>query len=61
MSIPQIGGDIIEHKAQLIEFLAKGSKEKSNWKIGTEHEKFVYNKQTLLPLEYTPFILFPCI
>ena len=46
MSIPQVGGKIIEHKAQLIEFLANGSKEKSAWKIGTEHEKFIYNKQT---------------
>ena len=52
MSIPQIGGDLIEHCSQLAEYLAVGSKPKSQWKIGTEHEKFVYNRSSNLPLPY---------
>ena len=43
----------IVNKSQLAEFLANGSKPKSSWKIGTEHEKFVYNKKTCLPLPYS--------
>ena len=52
MSIPQIGGDLIENKSQLTKFLENGSKAKPAWKIGTEHEKFVYNKRTSMPLPY---------
>ena len=52
MSIPQSGGGTIESKSQLAEYLASGCKPKSEWRIGTEHEKFGYNKQTLLPLPY---------
>jgi len=32
----------IENKNDLIEALSKGNKPKSQWRIGTEHEKFVY-------------------
>ena len=40
----------IETKAQLIEELASGSKPKSAWKIGTEHEKFPFLTATLKPV-----------
>mgnify|MGYP006966964081 CR=1 FL=1 len=40
MSIPQSGGGPIEHPSQLAEYLAAGCKPKSDWRIGTEHEKF---------------------
>ena len=53
MSIPQVGGGTLEHESQLAEFLANGSKIKSDWKIGTEHEKFVYDKRSYLPLPYS--------
>ena len=33
---------VIEHRAQLIETFAKGEKPPERWRIGTEHEKFVY-------------------
>jgi glutamate--cysteine ligase len=33
---------IIESRDQLIAFMAKGEKPKDRWRIGTEHEKFVY-------------------
>ena len=42
----------IETKAQLIEELASGSKPKSAWKIGTEHEKFAFLTDTLQPVPY---------
>lgn len=52
MSIPQTGGGPIEHRDQLAEHLAEGCKPKEDWRIGTEHEKFGYDKDTLLPLPY---------
>ena len=53
MSIPQSGGGRIENHNQLIEYLASGCKPKSDWRIGTEHEKFGYFKETLLPIPYS--------
>ncbi|MBN2759378.1 MAG: glutamate--cysteine ligase [Rhodobacteraceae bacterium] len=52
MSIPQSGGGPIESKAQLAEYLAAGCKPKDQWRIGTEHEKFGYCRDTLNPLPY---------
>ena len=52
MSIPQSGGEPIEHKRQLAEYLEAGNKPKSDWRIGTEHEKFGYCRDTLMPLPY---------
>ncbi|GAB6052995.1 glutamate--cysteine ligase [Magnetospira thiophila] len=42
----------ITHKQQLIDHLASGCKPPSQWKIGTEHEKFAYDLDTLIPLPY---------
>ncbi|NQW15052.1 MAG: glutamate--cysteine ligase [Rhodobacter sp.] len=52
MSIPQFGGGPIEHHDQLAEMLQSGCKPKSDWRIGTEHEKFGYIKSSHLPLPY---------
>ncbi|MCB1356780.1 MAG: glutamate--cysteine ligase, partial [Maritimibacter sp.] len=52
MSIPQSGGGPIERPEQLAEYLASGCKPKEEWRIGTEHEKFGYCKDTLRPLPY---------
>ena len=52
MSIPQSGGGPIERHEQLAEYLAEGCKPKQDWRIGTEHEKFGYCKETLKPLPY---------
>jgi len=52
MSIPQSGGGPIEHHSQLAEYLASGCKPKADWRIGTEHEKFGYCKDTLRPIPY---------
>ncbi|SPJ22950.1 glutamate--cysteine ligase [Palleronia abyssalis] len=52
MSIPQTGGGPVESQDQLAEYLAAGCKPKDAWRIGTEHEKFGYCKDTLKPLPY---------
>jgi glutamate--cysteine ligase len=52
MSIPQSGGGPIERHEQLAEYLAEGCKPRADWRIGTEHEKFGYCKDTLKPLPY---------
>ncbi|WP_341211734.1 glutamate--cysteine ligase [uncultured Limimaricola sp.] len=52
MSIPQSGGGPIEHHSQLAEYLASGCKPQSDWRIGTEHEKFGYCRDSHLPLPY---------
>ncbi|PYG30517.1 glutamate--cysteine ligase [Pelagimonas varians] len=52
MSIPQSGGGPIERHEQLAEYLSSGCKPKEDWRIGTEHEKFGYCRDTLKPLPY---------
>ncbi|MGC8201540.1 glutamate--cysteine ligase [Aliiroseovarius sp. PTFE2010] len=52
MSIPQSGGGPIESYDQLAEYLESGCKPAQDWRIGTEHEKFGYCKDTLRPLPY---------
>ncbi|WP_370231088.1 glutamate--cysteine ligase [Cognatishimia sp.] len=52
MSIPQSGGGPIESHDQLTEYLVSGCKPKDAWRIGTEHEKFGYCKDTLQPLPF---------
>ncbi len=52
MSIPQSGGGPIESFDQLAELMASGNKPKSEWRIGTEHEKFGFLKDTHAPLPY---------
>jgi glutamate--cysteine ligase len=52
MSIPQSGGGTIEHVHQLADYMASGCKPKADWRIGTEHEKFGYIADSLLPLPY---------
>ena len=53
MSIPQSAGGPIESRDDLVRHLSEGSKPKSEWRIGTEHEKFVYDMKDHKPLDYT--------
>jgi glutamate--cysteine ligase len=50
----QATGDLppIDNLDQLTAFLAEGSKPKDKWRIGTEHEKFIYCRDTLKPVAY---------
>ncbi|SEN92171.1 glutamate--cysteine ligase [Gemmobacter aquatilis] len=52
MSIPQSGGGQIEHFSQLAEMMEQGCKPKSDWRIGTEHEKFGFLEADHAPLPY---------
>jgi glutamate--cysteine ligase len=49
---PKSQGEPITSKAQLVEYFSSGSKPKSAWRIGTEHEKFVFDTKTLRPIPY---------
>ncbi|OWJ77054.1 glutamate--cysteine ligase [Haematobacter genomosp. 1] len=52
MSIPQSGGGPIENRAALSDYLASGCKPPSEWRIGTEHEKFGFLTDSHAPLPY---------
>jgi glutamate--cysteine ligase len=52
MSIPQTGGGLIERHSQMAEYIATGCKPASEWRLGTEHEKFGFLTDSLLPLPY---------
>jgi len=43
---------IIERKSQMIEHLMGGCKPKSDWRIGTEHEKIGFCQKSLKPIPY---------
>ncbi|WP_374384809.1 glutamate--cysteine ligase [Dongia sp.] len=49
---PKSRGEPVTAKSQLIDWIAKGNKPKSEWRIGTEHEKFVFDLKTLRPVPY---------
>lgn len=42
----------ITSQRQLVDFLARGGKPKPRWRIGTEHEKFVFRLSDLRPVPY---------
>jgi glutamate--cysteine ligase len=52
MSIPQHAGGPIGSRDDLVRYLEQGSKPRAEWRIGTEHEKFVYDLATHKPLSY---------
>jgi glutamate--cysteine ligase len=52
MSIPQSAGGPIESRDDLVRYFEEGSKPRERWRIGTEHEKFVYDLATHKPLSY---------
>jgi glutamate--cysteine ligase len=43
---------IIENKTQLLEYMESGNKPESQWRLGTEHEKFGFCRKRLTPLPY---------
>src|SRR5438445_330003 len=42
----------IEHRDQLVDFIASGARRRDQWKIGTEHEKFGFRLEDLRPPTY---------
>ena len=49
---PGSASPLIESKADLIQWIAVGEKPEADWRIGTEHEKFVFDTETLAPVPY---------
>jgi glutamate--cysteine ligase len=53
MSAPaKPSGEPVVSKAQLVDYIAAGNKPESDWRIGTEHEKFAFRCDDLRPLDY---------
>ena len=52
MSIPQSERGPIGSRDDLVKYLEGGCKPKAQWRIGTEHEKFVYDLKTMKPVAY---------
>ena len=44
MSAPSKAGEPVTSKRQLVDYLSAGSKPPAAWRIGTEHEKFVFRQ-----------------
>ncbi len=49
---PQTLGEPISDQGQLVAYLESGGRPESDWRIGTEHEKFAYRLSDLRPLPY---------
>ena len=52
MSIPQSASGPIKSRDDLVRQLSKGCRPADQWRIGTEHEKFVYDLKTHKPVSY---------
>ena len=53
MAAPPAGkSEPINDYRQLVEYLEEGNKPRDAWRIGTEHEKFVFKLDTLEPVPY---------
>lgn len=53
MAAPPSGpGQPISDRKQLVEYLESGCRRPEDWRIGTEHEKFVFHLETLQPAPY---------
>ncbi|MEO8420821.1 MAG: glutamate--cysteine ligase [Hyphomicrobium sp.] len=44
--------DLVRSRDDLVAWIAAGEKPKPQWRIGTEHEKFVFHTDTLTPVPY---------
>ena len=52
MSVPQSASGPIKSRDDLVRQLSKGCRPADQWRIGTEHEKFVYDLKTHKPVSY---------
>jgi glutamate--cysteine ligase len=43
---------VISGRDELVQWIAKGEKSPDRWRIGTEHEKFLFHTDTLKPVPY---------
>jgi glutamate--cysteine ligase len=49
---PSSSGEKVTSKRQLVEWFEQGCKPAADWRIGTEHEKFVFRRSDLRPAPY---------
>jgi glutamate--cysteine ligase len=49
---PSGGGTPIESRRQLVDYFAAGNKPRAQWRMGTEHEKFGFDRKTLQAVPY---------
>ncbi|MHA1108883.1 MAG: glutamate--cysteine ligase, partial [Alphaproteobacteria bacterium] len=49
---PTTAGEPITDHRQLVEYMEQGCRAPADWRIGTEHEKFVFDLETLQPAPY---------
>ncbi|WP_114395904.1 glutamate--cysteine ligase [Oleisolibacter albus] len=49
---PTSRGEPVTHRQQLLDYLEQGCKPAADWRIGTEHEKFVFRQADKRPLPY---------
>lgn len=49
---PSTAGEPITDKRQLVAYLEAGSRPRDRWRIGTEHEKFVFRRRDLRRADY---------
>ena len=49
---PTSPGTPISSKQELVEYIEAGCKPPADWRIGTEHEKFVFQNDSFLPAPY---------
>ena len=49
---PAQQGEPITDRRQLVEYIAGGSKPRESWRIGTEHEKLIFDRETLRRAPY---------
>ena len=50
--MPKASAPTIEKVSQIIEYMESGSRPSTQWRLGTEHEKFGFTKEDLRPLPY---------
>src|SRR5882757_7883991 len=46
------GNEVVSDRRQLVAYLESGCKPASEWRVGTEHEKFLFHKATHGPVAY---------
>lgn len=45
-------GQVMDSKSKMVSWLAEHETQKQDWRIGTEHEKFLFNRSDLTPVPY---------
>ncbi len=52
MAVTEAAAEPIADVQALVDYLAAGAKPPADWRIGTEHEKFIFHTQDLTPARY---------